>query len=148
MVGGERAVEGRGVAEVPQQRVVGGGRPADALLPEVPHEELEADQGEDGQREHRQDHDVHHLLHRLDQSAHDGLQTWGHGGGQTVLRRYSDDAPGPQNKWLPGRTRGWAINHILIVILFFGSNDLQTNIIKFNIFIRTLLFDLNIFYLF
>jgi hypothetical protein len=36
----------------------------------------------------------------------------------------------------------------LIVILFFGSNDLQTNIIKLNIFIRTLLFDLNIFYLF
>jgi len=83
-VGSERGVEGRGVAEAAQRRAVGGQWPADALLPQVPHEELEADKGEDGQRKHRQDHHVHHLLHRLDESAHDGLQTWEPSkGGQT-----------------------------------------------------------------
>ena len=50
-------------------------RPDDALLPQVAHEELQANQGEDAQAEHGQDHHVRQLLHRLDQSAHDGLQT-------------------------------------------------------------------------
>lgn len=51
-------------------------RAADALLPQVPHEELQADEGEDAQAEDGEDHHVGQLLHRLDQSAHDGLQAY------------------------------------------------------------------------
>lgn len=75
-IGSQRGIERRAVAEAFQRRAVGKRWPADALLPQVPHEELEANEGENGQRKHRQDHHVHHLLHRLDQSSHNGLQTW------------------------------------------------------------------------
>ena len=46
------------------------------LLPQVAHEELQADEGEDAETEHGEDHHVRQLLHRLDQGAHDGLQAW------------------------------------------------------------------------
>ena len=49
-------------------------RAADTLLPQVPHEELQADEGEDAQTEDGEDHHVGELLHRLDQSTDDGLQ--------------------------------------------------------------------------
>lgn len=78
------------VDEVPQRRpglvvAVEGGvgwqaavdavrRAADTLLPQVSHEELQADEGEDAQTEDGEDHHVGELLHRLDQSADDGLQ--------------------------------------------------------------------------
>lgn len=58
----------RGVDAVPEA--------ADALLPQQPHEELQADEGEHAQAEDGQDHDVGQLPHRLDQSAHDGFQTF------------------------------------------------------------------------
>ena len=48
---------------------------ADALLPQQPHEELQADEGEHAETEDGQDHHVCQLPHRLDQSADDGLQT-------------------------------------------------------------------------
>lgn len=47
---------------------------AHALLPQVAHEELQADQGEDAEAEHGENHHVRQLLHRLYQGAHDGLQ--------------------------------------------------------------------------
>lgn len=47
---------------------------AHALLPQVAHEELQADQGKDAEAEHGENHHVRQLLHRLDQGAHDGLQ--------------------------------------------------------------------------
>lgn len=50
---------------------------ADALLPQQPHEELQADEGEHAEAEDGQDHHVCQLPHRLDQSAHDGFQTFG-----------------------------------------------------------------------
>jgi len=61
---------------------VGGG--ADTLLPQVAHEELQADEGEHAEADHGQDHDVRQLLYRLDQRAHDGLQACGGGGGITA----------------------------------------------------------------
>lgn len=48
-----------------------------ALMPQVSHEELQSDQSKHAQTEDRQDHHVWQLLHRLDKSAHDGLQPWG-----------------------------------------------------------------------
>ena len=54
-------------------------RPQDTLLTEVPHEELQTDEGKDTQAEHGQDHDVGQLLHRLDEGPNDGLQTWEEG---------------------------------------------------------------------
>ena len=48
---------------------------ADALLPQQPHEKLQADEGEHAETEDGQDHHVGQLLHRLDQSANNGLQT-------------------------------------------------------------------------
>lgn len=48
---------------------------ADALLSQQPHEKLQADEGEHAETEDGQDHHVCQLLHRLDQSADDGLQT-------------------------------------------------------------------------
>lgn len=51
-------------------------RAADAFLSQVSHEELQADEGEDAQAEDGEDHHVRELLHRLDQSADDGLQAW------------------------------------------------------------------------
>ena len=48
---------------------------ADALLPQQPHEKLQADEGEHAETEDGQDHHVGQLLHRLDQSADNGLQT-------------------------------------------------------------------------
>ena len=53
-------------------------RVADTFLPQVPHEQLQADEGEDAQAEHGEDHHVRQLLHRLDQSAHDRLQACRH----------------------------------------------------------------------
>jgi len=53
---------------------VGGERHAHALLPQVAHEELQADEGEDAEAEDGEDHDVRQLLHGLDERAHDGLQ--------------------------------------------------------------------------
>ena len=50
---------------------------ADALVPQVAHEELKADEGEDAEAEDREDHHIGQLLHRLDQGPHDGLQAWG-----------------------------------------------------------------------
>lgn len=49
-------------------------RAAHTLLPQVPHKELQADEGEDAQTEDGEDHHVGELLHGLDQSANDGLQ--------------------------------------------------------------------------
>lgn len=48
--------------------------PYDTLVPKVPHEELQANQGENTQAEHRQDHHVRQLLHRLNEGAHNCLQ--------------------------------------------------------------------------
>jgi len=71
----------QGVAE---KRVVGGDVaavggvvadwPAHTLLPQVAHEELQADEREDAEAEHGEDHDVRQLFHRLDEGADDGLQ--------------------------------------------------------------------------
>lgn len=49
---------------------------AHALVPQVAHEELQADEGEDAEAEDREDHHVGQLLHGLDQGPHDGLQAW------------------------------------------------------------------------
>lgn len=46
-----------------------------ALLSQQPHEKLQADEGEHAETEDSQDHHVCQLLHRLDQSPDDGLQT-------------------------------------------------------------------------
>lgn len=59
-------------------------RAADALLPQVSHEELQADEREHAQAEHGEDHHVGQLLHRLDQGAHDGLQACRTAGGRGV----------------------------------------------------------------
>lgn len=48
---------------------------ADALLAQQPHEELQANESENAETEDGQDHHICQLLHRLDQSADDGLQT-------------------------------------------------------------------------
>lgn len=48
-------------------------RPDHALLAQVSHEELQADEGKDAQAEDGKDHHVRQLLHRLDQGAHNGL---------------------------------------------------------------------------
>ena len=48
---------------------------ADALLPQQPHEELQADEGEHAETEDGQDHHVCQLPDRLDQSADNRLQT-------------------------------------------------------------------------
>lgn len=45
-------------------------------MPEVPHEELQADEGKDAQAEDGEDHDIRELLHRLDQRPDDRLQPW------------------------------------------------------------------------
>ena len=50
---------------------------ADTFVPQVAHEELQADEGEDTEAEDREDHHIGQLLHGLDQGPHDGLQTWG-----------------------------------------------------------------------
>lgn len=54
---------------------------ANALVPQVAHEELQADEGKDAEAENREDHHIGQLLHRLDQGPHDGLQAWGRRGG-------------------------------------------------------------------
>lgn len=56
---------------------------ADALLSQQPHEELQADEGEDAEAEDGQDHHVCQLPHGLDQSTDDGLQTFD-GGEETI----------------------------------------------------------------
>ena len=48
----------------------------DTLLPQVAHEELQADEGENTETEDSQDHHVCQLLHGLDQCTHNGLQSW------------------------------------------------------------------------
>lgn len=50
---------------------------AHALVPQVAHEELQADEGEDAEAEDGEDHHVGQLLHGLDQRPHDGLQALG-----------------------------------------------------------------------
>ncbi len=47
----------------------------DAFLGEDPHVDLEAEQCEDGEGEERQDDDIAEILHWLDHSSHDSLQT-------------------------------------------------------------------------
>lgn len=47
---------------------------ADTFLPQVPHEELQADEGEHAEAEDGENHDVCQLLYRLNQRADDGLQ--------------------------------------------------------------------------
>lgn len=47
-----------------------------ALLPQVAHEELQADEGKDTEAENGEDHDVWQLLYRLDQCTNYGLQTF------------------------------------------------------------------------
>lgn len=47
---------------------------ADAFLPQVSHEELQADESEDAQTEDGEDHHIGEFLHRLDQSSDNGLQ--------------------------------------------------------------------------
>lgn len=64
------AVGLHGAVGVVKQREV-----AHTLVAEVAHEELQADEREDTEAEDCEDHDVGQLLHRLDQSPHDGLQT-------------------------------------------------------------------------
>lgn len=58
----------RGVDAVPEA--------PDALLPQQPHEELQADEGEHAEAKDGEDHDICQLPHRLDQSAHDGFQAF------------------------------------------------------------------------
>lgn len=48
--------------ELPQQGVIEGG-PPHTLVPEVSHEELEANEGKDTQAEDSEDHDIRELLH-------------------------------------------------------------------------------------
>ena len=55
--------------------VVEGWGPAHTLLSQVPHEELQPHQGKDTQAEDGEDHHIRQLFHRLDQGAHDRLQT-------------------------------------------------------------------------
>lgn len=50
--------------------------PSHTFLTQISHEQLKANKGENGKSEDSQNHDVHHFLHWLDQSAHDGFQTW------------------------------------------------------------------------
>lgn len=84
-----------------EERIVGGdvaavgaGGHAHALLPQVAHEQLQSDEGEDAEAEHGEDHHVRKFLHRLDQRADDGLQAWvggrvrGVGGGRTSQGDY------------------------------------------------------------
>lgn len=55
---------------------VGAGWRTHALLPQVAHEELQSDEGEDAEAEHGEDHHVRKFFHRLDQCTNDGLQAW------------------------------------------------------------------------
>lgn len=48
---------------------------ADAFLSQVSHEELQANESEHAEAEDGEDHDVSQLLHRLNQSTNDSLQT-------------------------------------------------------------------------
>ncbi len=50
--------------------------PDDTLLPQISHEELQTNEGKDTEAENGEDHHIWQLLHRLDQSANNGLQTW------------------------------------------------------------------------
>lgn len=50
--------------------------PSDTFLSQISHKELKANEGENSKGEDGQNHDVHHFLHWLDQSSHDGFQTW------------------------------------------------------------------------
>lgn len=52
-VGGQAAVDAVGSA-------------ADTFLPQIPHEELQADESKDAQAEDGKDHHISQLLHRLD----------------------------------------------------------------------------------
>ncbi len=70
----QAAVEKHHVVSVAAVGGVGGDWQTHALLPQVAHEELQADEGEDAEAEHGEDHDVRQLFYRLDQCANDGLQ--------------------------------------------------------------------------
>lgn len=50
---------------------------AHTLVPQVAHEELQADEGEDAEAEDGEDHHIGQLLHGLDQRPHNGLQALG-----------------------------------------------------------------------
>lgn len=45
-------------------------------MSEDAHVDLQAEKGKDGEREERKDDDITQILHRLDHSSHDGLQTF------------------------------------------------------------------------
>ena len=49
---------------------------ADAFLRQNTHVDLQPQQGENGQSEQRQNDDIQQILHRLDHSSHDGLQSY------------------------------------------------------------------------
>lgn len=50
--------------------------PDHTLVAQVAHEKLETNEGKDTQAEDGQDHHIRKLLHRLDQGAHNGFQSW------------------------------------------------------------------------
>lgn len=50
--------------------------PSHTFLTQVSHKKLKADEGKNSKSKDSQNHDVHHFLHWLDQSSHDGFQTW------------------------------------------------------------------------
>lgn len=50
--------------------------PDDTLVPQISHEELQTNEGKDTEAENGEDHHIWQLLHRLDQSANNGLQTF------------------------------------------------------------------------
>lgn len=62
------------VGQIAEWSIAGEG--ADAFLRQHAHVDLQAQQGENGQWEQRQDDDVAQVLHRFDHSSHDSLQAW------------------------------------------------------------------------
>lgn len=48
--------------------------PHHTLVSKIPHEQLQANQGENTQAEHGQDHHIRQLLHRLNEGAYNCLQ--------------------------------------------------------------------------
>lgn len=74
-------------------------------MPQVAHEKLQADEGEDTEAEDSENHHISQLLHRLDQGSHDCLQAWeSEAGSPTDILLY-----GPQG-------RGWARRRALSLL--------------------------------
>lgn len=48
----------------------------DTLLPQIPHEQLQANESKHAETEDSEDHDIRQFLHRLNQGANDGFKTW------------------------------------------------------------------------